>query len=155
MNRPHRRLSELSSNELRGRAMHCRHMALDTNDPGMIKSLNVLAARYAMLVARREMDEASSNRKATASGSSEVDRLARLAKQAASTVLDPVRGLADAIMVTAESEADPYLTMGVLVEGAVHTLTHRIPEGSQQVTASALLRILIDRLKVAGLQLRE
>ena len=58
-----------------------------------------------------------------------------------------MRELADAITVTVAGEADPYVLMGVLVEGAVHTLATRVPAVRQDGTAAALAQLLADRLK--------
>jgi hypothetical protein len=41
--------------------------------------------------------------------------------------------------------------MGVLVEGAVLTLRRRIPDERQEDTASAVLQLLADRLRDAGM----
>src|SRR5690348_16632086 len=140
MDRPRRRLSELSPKELTQRAVEYRRMALSAHGEATIKSLNVLAARYAVLAAKREV-EASTN-VASRSEQSEVQKLIRVAEQAAASVADPVGALADTIRMMANSEADPYVTMGVLVEGAVHILRTSLPPERQEKAGSALKRLL-------------
>jgi hypothetical protein len=145
MDRPRRRLSELSSKELSQRAIEYRRMALTAHSEATIKSLNMLAARYAILAAKREV-EASRNHSAEPL-QSEVRRLRALAEQAAANMPDPIRALADTIRLMAASEADPYLTMGVLVEGAIYILRTSIPLERQTDAGTALVRMLIDRLR--------
>jgi hypothetical protein len=53
--------------------------------------------------------------------------------------------------LAADDGADPYLTLGVLVEGVAHILSRHIPPERQEDTASALLDLLSDRLKAHGL----
>ena len=147
MDRPRPRLSELSSHELSQRAMEYRRMALTARGQATIKSLNMLAARYAMLAAKHEVEEAFADRAATDLGQSEVDKLARLAERAAAGQTDPVQTLVKAIRLVADSDADPYLVVGALVEGAVHTLQGRVPTERQGETALAMLKLVEDRLR--------
>ena len=151
MNHPRPRLSELTSQELTRRAVEYRRMAVTAHGPATISALNMLAARYAMLAAKREIEETSARRVATDLGQSEVDKLARLAEQAAASVADPLRALADIIRMFAASEADPYVLMGVLIEGVVHTLRATIPDERHQNCGPALVKILIDRLQANGI----
>jgi len=150
MDRGRPRLSELSSKELSRRAIDYRQMALTAHGEGTIKSLNVLAARYAMLAATREVEEASADRAATHQDRSEVDKPTALAEQAAASFSDPVGVLAGAIRMMADSEADSYLTMGVLLEGAVHVLRTSLPPERQADTAAALQLLLQERLQATG-----
>ena len=150
MDQSRRRLSELSSKELSRRAIDYRQMALTAHGEDTIKSLNVLAARYAMLAAKHETEEASANRAATHEDRSEVDKLTALAEQTAAGVPDPIGLLAEAIKTMANSEADPYLTMGLLLEGAVHVLRTSLPPERQADTASALQLLLHERLQATG-----
>jgi hypothetical protein len=143
MDPPRRRLSELSSQELSRRAAEYRRMALEAHGEATIQSLNMLAARYAMLAARHEVEEASAARPTPCREQSEVHELIELALQASSSVADPVAVLADTIKIMAKGDADPYLTMGVLVEGAVHILRTSLPSERQADTACAL-RLLLD-----------
>ena len=59
--------------------------------------------------------------------------------------------MADIIKTVSEWGADPYLVVGVLVEGAVHTIDIHIPDERREYTASAVLQLLADRLRDAGL----
>jgi hypothetical protein len=126
-------------------------MVLTAHGEATIKSLNTLAARYAVLAAKREIEEISVPRAATDQRQSEVEKLAALAKKAAADELDPVEALADTIRRIAQSEADPYLVLGVLIEGAVVTLRSTIPAERHQDCAFALIKMLIDRLQDNGI----
>jgi hypothetical protein len=145
MDRPRRRLSELSSKELSQRAIEYRRMALTEHREATIKSLNMLAARYALLAAKRELEVSTDS--ASKSEQSEVHKLVGMAEQAAASIVDPVKVLADTIRLMAASEADPYLTMGVLVEGAIYILRTSIPLERQTDAGTALVQMLIDRLR--------
>jgi hypothetical protein len=50
------------------------------------------------------------------------------------------------------SQADPYTVLGVLVEGAVHTLVQHIPPERQADTAELLTQLLEERLKAHELK---
>jgi len=145
MDQPRSRLSELTSHELSRRAIEYRRMAITTHGQATILALNKLAIRYALLAARREIEEAACP--SPVEDQSELDKLIYLAEQAAADEPDPVRALADIIKTVSEGDADPYLIMGVLVEGAVHTLQGRIPDERREDTASAVLQLLTDRLR--------
>jgi hypothetical protein len=67
----------------------------------MVKSLNMLAGRYAMLAAKREIE--AFRHPSSEPGQSEVRRLRALAEQAAANKPDPIRALADAIRLMATS----------------------------------------------------
>jgi hypothetical protein len=47
--------------------------------------------------------------------------------------------------------ADPYRLIGVLLEGAVHTLAKHIPLERQRETTEQLGRLLVERLRAHGL----
>lgn len=148
MNEPRRLLSGLTSQELSRRAIEYRRMAMTAHGQATILALNKLAVRYALLAARREIEEAACS--SPDQDQSELDKLIQLAEQAAADEPDPVRALADIIKTVSEGDADPYLIMGVLVEGAVLTLRRRIPDERQEDTASAVMKLLADRLRDAG-----
>ncbi|HEY6439051.1 MAG TPA: hypothetical protein VIY55_03455 [Acetobacteraceae bacterium] len=59
--------------------------------------------------------------------------------------------LAEVIRLVTEDGADPYLVIGVLVEGAVHTVARHIPTERQAETTEQLGQLLVDRLKARGL----
>jgi len=150
MNQPRRRLSELTPQELSRRAAEYRRMALTAHGQPTSKSLDILAARYAMLAAKREIGAYTKSQPLP--GQSEVRKLRALAERAAANKPEPIRALVDAIRMLAESEADPYLVMGVLIEGAVHTLRTTIGERHQDC-GPALVRILVDRLQANGISM--
>jgi hypothetical protein len=128
-------------------------MALAAHGQPTSKSLDILAARYALLAAKREI--VANTKSQHLSGQSEVRKLRALAEQAAANKPDPIRALADAIRMLAESEADPYLVMGVLIEGAVHTLRTTTPHERHQDCGLALVTILIDRLQANGISISQ
>jgi len=88
MDRPRRRLSELTSQELSRRAIEYRRMAITAHGQATILALNKLAIRYAMLAARREIEEATSP--SPDQKQSELDKLIQLAEQAAADEPDPM-----------------------------------------------------------------
>ncbi len=59
--------------------------------------------------------------------------------------------LAEVIRLVTEDGADPYLVIGVLVEGAVHTVARHIPAERQAETTEQLAQLLVERLKARGL----
>jgi hypothetical protein len=150
MDQPRRLLSELTSLELSRRAIEYRRMAITANGQATRFDLDKLAIRYALLAAKREVEEAS-NGEAVHQDQSEVDKLICLAEQAAADHHDPIRLLADIIQTIGDREADPYLLIGVLVEGAVHTLATQIPGERQEDTAKAALHLLVERLRAGGM----
>ncbi len=77
--------------------------------------------------------------------------LGRQAQQAASSIPDPVAALVNQITLAIQSDADPYLLMGALAEGAVQTLAQRIPAENWPDTSAALVQIIVDRLRDEGL----
>ena len=80
-----------------------------------------------------------------------VDDLIRQAEEAAAAKPDQVRLVAELIKLIGDGGADPYLLIGVLLEGAVHTLDNHIPPERQRQTTEQLGRILAERLKAHGL----
>jgi hypothetical protein len=62
---------------------------------------------------------------------------------------DPVDALAGVIDLVIDSDADPYHLIGVLAEGALQTLTYRIPDERRRNTAMALMQLMRDRLQFA------
>jgi hypothetical protein len=153
MNRPYRRLTDLTSAELQRRAMSYRRMALGARGQDIASALDRLAIRFVLLAAQREVEEAShpSSLDAIHQNQSELNRLIKLAEQAAADEPDPVRALVEKIRAVAEGNADPYLVMGVLVEGAVRMLETRIPAERRGDTARALLQLVADRLELSGM----
>jgi hypothetical protein len=80
-----------------------------------------------------------------------VDALIRRVQRVAADRPDPRVILAEVIRMIGASEADPYEILGVLVEGAAHTLAKYIPPERQTDTAAELLRLLTDRLQAHGI----
>lgn len=74
------------------------------------------------------------------------------AQQAANRVPDRVATLVDQIKLATKSNADPYLLIGALAEGAVQALIQRIPAERQPDTSAALVQIIMDRLRDEGLR---
>jgi hypothetical protein len=60
-NWPNRRLADLTSQELQSRAAEYRRMAILASGQDTIRALNTLAVRFALLAARREVEETSGN----------------------------------------------------------------------------------------------
>lgn len=140
-----RRLSELRSSDLLRRASEYRTMAT-TAHGSMNISLNKLALRFAMLAAKRETEERQHEDSAVSRGQSELGNLIRLAEQAARSESDPVEAIAGNIRRAAEDNADPYLLVGVLLEGIVHVTRTEIPTVRREETACAVLKLLADRM---------
>ncbi len=80
-----------------------------------------------------------------------LERLIQQANQASSRKPDSVEMLARMIRLVTDDGADPYLVIGVLVEGVVHTLATHIPAERQAEATEQLGQILVERLKGRGL----
>jgi hypothetical protein len=74
------------------------------------------------------------------------------AEQAAAATPDPTNLLAHVIRLTVDTDADPYLILGVLVEGVAHTLAMRIPDERRSEIAGEVSRLLVERLKAHGIE---
>jgi hypothetical protein len=74
-----------------------------------------------------------------------INALSDQARQAAEQTPDLLAELSVLIKTTMHSDADPYLLMGVLLEGIVQTLTLRIPPERQPDTELATLLMLKQR----------
>ena len=81
-----------------------------------------------------------------------LERLIQQANQASSRKPDSVQMLAEVIRVITQDGSDPYLVLGVLVEGAVHTIAKHVPPGRQAETVNELRQLLTERLKAHGLK---
>ena len=79
-----------------------------------------------------------------------VRKLSSQAQQAAAQVPDPLAELSVAIKAALQSEADPYVMLGVLLEGMTQILVTRIPPGRHHGTLSAALVMLRQRLAAGG-----
>ena len=76
-----------------------------------------------------------------------VDELIRRVERVAADRPDPIYILAQMISIVGESDVDPYAVLGVLLEGAAHTIARHIPAERQADTAEALVELLAERLK--------
>jgi hypothetical protein len=81
----------------------------------------------------------------------EITRLIQLAREAAERTSDLAGELSGMIKAVVNADTDPYVIMGILIEGAVHTLAARIPPECQKDTAHALVQMLQDRVRENGL----
>jgi hypothetical protein len=80
-----------------------------------------------------------------------IDELIRQAERAAAVSPDQVRLVGELVRMVGDGGADPYLLIGVLLEGAVHTLAKHIPPEPQGETTEQLGRLLVERLRAHGL----
>ena len=80
-----------------------------------------------------------------------VDELIRRVQRVAAKRPDPMHILAETIAMIGETDVDPYSVLGVLIEGAAHTLKQHIPPERQADTAAMLMQLLEERLKAGGL----
>jgi len=91
------------------------------------------------------MKPTRSNRTARA-----VRKLSSQAAQAAAHAPDPLADLSVAIKTALRSEADPYVMLGVLVEGMTQTFMTRIPPERHESSLAAALVTLRRRLADRG-----
>ena len=142
MSQSRRRLAILTSQELHRRAVEYRGMAMTARGQATVSALDRLAIRYALLAASREIEE-SSRLSDIADGAcdpchSELAKLIASVKQVAVKEPNPAKALAQFIRVITEGDADPYIVMGVLLEGAIHVIATCIPLERQQDTAGVV-----------------
>ena len=81
---------------------------------------------------------------------SAIDDLIRRAEQAAAARPNQIRLVAELIKLIGDRDVDPYLLIGVLLEGAVDTLAKHIPPERQAETTERLGRLLVERLRARG-----
>ncbi|HVC63682.1 MAG TPA: hypothetical protein VND19_25360 [Acetobacteraceae bacterium] len=79
-----------------------------------------------------------------------VRTLSSQAEQAAAQAPDKLAELSVAIKIALQSEADPYVMLGVLLEGLTQTLITRIPPERHLGTLTAALVLLRQRLADRG-----
>jgi hypothetical protein len=80
-----------------------------------------------------------------------VEDLIRQAERAAAAEPDRIRLVAELVRLVGERGADPYLLIGALIEGAVHTLAEHVPAERRREVTEELNRLLVDRLRARGL----
>jgi hypothetical protein len=76
----------------------------------------------------------------------EIERLSRITRTAAATTPDVPRQLAVTIKAAAAGPADPWLVIGLLIEGIAYAVDVAIPAQRQGHYRVASLRLLADRL---------
>ena len=81
----------------------------------------------------------------------EILRLIEQAEEAAAATPDPTSLLAHVIRLTVRADTDPYLILGVLVEGVAHTLATRIPDERHGEIGREVSKLLVERLKAHGI----
>jgi hypothetical protein len=79
-----------------------------------------------------------------------VRKLSSQAEQAAAHALDPLAELSIAIKAALGGGADPYVMLGVLLEGMTQTLITRVPPERHHGTLTAALVLLRQRLASRG-----
>jgi hypothetical protein len=155
MSQSRRRLATLTSHELKRRAVEYSRMAMAARGQATVSALDKLAIRYALLATSREIEETSHLSDITGGGSdtghAELAKLIASVKQVAVNEPNPAKALAQFIHVIAEGDADPYVVMGVLLEGAIHVIGTCVPLERQQETAGSLMHLVEERLRAAGL----
>jgi hypothetical protein len=80
-----------------------------------------------------------------------LERLIQQANQTSSRKPDSVQMLAQVIRMITADGSDPYLVLGVLVEGAAYTIANHIPAERRAETVAELHQLLAERLRVHGL----
>jgi hypothetical protein len=80
-----------------------------------------------------------------------IDALVRRVKRLAAERPDPAHILAEIITMIGASETDPYVILGVLVEGTVQTVVRHIPTEQQAEASATLVELLAERLNAHGL----
>jgi hypothetical protein len=81
-----------------------------------------------------------------------LDDLIRQAEQAAAEKPDLVGLLVEMIRLAGDRGTDPYLLVGLIVEGAVETLAKHIPPERRRDAGAAMLKLLLDRLSALELE---
>jgi hypothetical protein len=79
-----------------------------------------------------------------------IDNLIRRAQRVATGRPDAARILAQTISMGCPGGADPYVVLGVLIEGTVQTLVEHISKERQAEIAATLKQLLDQRLKACG-----
>ena len=77
--------------------------------------------------------------------------LAELATQAALTADCPLRALSVALNATMQSDVDPYVLLGVLVEAIVQTMAGNIPPERHAGAVMATALLLRERFRDCGI----
>ena len=155
MSHGHRLLASLTSQELDARAAEYRRMAKSARGQDIASALDRLAIRYALLAAHREIEEirglAAVEDMTREQDHSSLAKLIASVEQIALDQPNPVKALGQFIRTIAQGNADPYIVIGVLLEGAVHLLSNGIPHERRKDTATAMMLLMANRLRANGL----
>ncbi|HTV66737.1 MAG TPA: hypothetical protein VMD98_14100 [Bryocella sp.] len=66
-------------------------------------------------------------------------------------VVDVPGAISAFVQYATQHEIDPYVTLGVLVEGIAHTVAEAVPDQKQAETVQGITRLLLERLVARGL----
>lgn len=66
-------------------------------------------------------------------------------------VIDVPGAISAFVQYAAQHEIDPYITLGVLVEGIAHTVAEAVPNQKQVETMQGITRLLLERFVAKGL----
>jgi hypothetical protein len=80
-----------------------------------------------------------------------IDALVRRVKRIAAERPDPTHVLAEMITMIGAADVDPYVILGVLVEGTVQTVVRHVPAERQAEAAAMVADLLGERLNAHGL----
>lgn len=82
--------------------------------------------------------------------SDEVARLTQLAHDAAATTPDRIADVAQQIRAANAAACNPWLLIGVLIEGIAYTIRAAIPAERRDECLSAAVRLLVKRVVESG-----
>ena len=82
--------------------------------------------------------------------SDEAARLTKLAHDAAAATPDRIADVAQQIRAAVAVSCDPWLLIGVLIEGIAYTIGASIPAERRYECLSAAVRLLVERVGESG-----
>jgi hypothetical protein len=82
---------------------------------------------------------------------SEIDRLIQLAKAAAAEHMDLPGAISLIVKSGVDTDAEPYVMLGVLIEGIAHIVAQSIPMEARADVVQAVANMLLDRMAARGL----
>ncbi len=130
-------------------------MAMFARGQDTASALNRLAIRYALLAASREIEQTKGlpafDKQTMVRDHPNLAKLIASVEQIERCQPNPLKALLALIRTIAQSDADPYIIIGVLLEGAVHLLSNRIPHERRKEAAVAMVLLLANRLRASGL----
>lgn len=83
--------------------------------------------------------------------SATVRHLADKVRAITTETMDLPAEIATLVKLAADHETDPYITLGVLVEGIAHTVARSIPTQKRVETAKGVTHLLLERFAAQGL----